>query len=89
MPKIDREMKNGATGMADDTTQRLLDAEAHRKSYNAIMKTGGQVAAPLCLALGMFFTNLVMRNGLITAVVVSVITFFVAYFIVKTFFSSH
>ncbi|MEQ1932243.1 MAG: hypothetical protein ABL957_17165 [Parvularculaceae bacterium] len=73
--------------MADDTAQRLMDAEEHRRSYVGVMKATGEVGVPFCLALGVFFTNLVMRNGVGIALVAGVITYLLVFFVVKTFFS--
>lgn len=73
--------------MADDTAQRALDAEEHKKTYDSVMRATGEFGVPFCLALTMFFTNLVMANGIGTAVIFSVITYFAVFFIVKAFFS--
>jgi hypothetical protein len=73
--------------MADDAAQRLMDAEEHRRSYVGIMKATGEVAVPLCLGLGAFFTNLVMRNGIGVALVAGILTYLHVFFVVKTFFS--
>ena len=73
--------------MADDTAQRLEDAEEHRRTYSAIMKASGEIGVPFCLALTVFFTNLVMANGILTALVGAVVTYIAVYFIVRTFFS--
>lgn len=77
----------GRFTMADDNTQRLMDAEEHRKTYVAIMKATGEIAVPFCLGLGALFTNLVMRNGLGAALVAGVVTYLLAFFIVRTFFA--
>ncbi len=73
--------------MAEDSAQRLMDAEEHRRSYVAIMKATGEVAVPFTMALGVFFTNLVMRNGIGIALVAGVLTYLLVFFVVKTFFS--
>ncbi|MEE2691838.1 MAG: hypothetical protein VX640_09905 [Pseudomonadota bacterium] len=73
--------------MAQDAAQRTHDAEEHRKTYRAIMKASGEVGVPFCLALTVFFTNLVLANGVGTALVAAVITYLAVFFIVKTFFS--
>lgn len=73
--------------MADDAAQRLMDAEEHRRSYVGIMKATGEVGVPFCLALGAFFTNLVMRNGIGIALVAGILTYLLVFFVVKTFFS--
>jgi threonine/homoserine efflux transporter RhtA len=77
----------GRRGMADDTAQRVMDAEEHRRTYEAVMKVSGEIAVPFCLALCAMFTNLVMRNGLGVALVAGVITYLIAFFVVRTFFS--
>lgn len=77
----------GANDMADDSAQRLMDAEEHRRSYTAIMKAASEVAVPFSLALGAFFTNLVMRNGVGTALVAGILTYLLVFFVVRTFFS--
>lgn len=73
--------------MTDDAIQRANDAEEHRKSYEAIMRAGSQVGVPFSMALTMFFTNLVMANGIGVALVASVVTYLFVFFVVKTFFS--
>lgn len=73
--------------MADETAQRLADAEEHRRSYKAIMKVSGEVGVPAALALTVFFTNLVMANGVLIALVGGVITYLFVFFVVRTFFS--
>lgn len=77
-----------AQDMAAHTdAQRVQDAEEHRKTYQAIMKASGEVGVPFSLALTMFFTNLVLANGVGVALVAAVITYLAVFFIVKTFFS--
>ncbi|NWG70202.1 MAG: hypothetical protein HXY23_01135 [Parvularculaceae bacterium] len=73
--------------MADDAAQRLMDAEEHRRSYTAIMKATGEVGVPFCMALAVFFTNLVIRNGVGVALVAGILTYLLVFFVVKTFFS--
>jgi hypothetical protein len=73
--------------MADDSAQKLLDAEEHRRTYVAIMKASGEIAVPFFLALAVFFTNLVIRNPVWIALVGGIITYLVAFFIVRTFFA--
>lgn len=73
--------------MTDDTAQQLRDEEEHRKSYNAIMKASGEIGVPFCLALTVFFTNLVMANGIWLALFAGVITYVFAFFVVRIFFS--
>ncbi|HMP63649.1 MAG TPA: hypothetical protein PKA17_11365 [Phenylobacterium sp.] len=73
--------------MAQETAQRAQDAEEHRKTYQAIMKASGEVAVPFSLALTVFFTNLVLANGIGLALVAGVITYLFVFFVVKMFFS--
>lgn len=73
--------------MADDTAQRMADAEEHRKSYKAIMKASGEIGVPFALALTVFFTNLVMANGIWVALAGAVVTYIFVFFVVRTFFS--
>lgn len=73
--------------MADETAQRLQDAEEHRKSYEQIMKFSAEVGVPASLGLTAFFTNLVMANGIGVAFVSFVATYLFVYFVVRAFFS--
>ena len=73
--------------MADEAAQRTSDAEQHRRTYKAIMKASGEVGVPLSLALTMFFTNLVLANGVPTAFLAGVLTYVGVLFVVKMFFS--
>lgn len=73
--------------MADETAQSVLDAEEHRKTYVRIMKATGEVGVPFCLGLAVFFTNLVIHNGLGLALVAFVFTYLLVWFVVRTFFS--
>ncbi|MEO1251722.1 MAG: hypothetical protein AAFW81_05180 [Pseudomonadota bacterium] len=73
--------------MADDAIQRAQDAEEHRKSYEAIMKASAEIGVPFALALTMFFTNLVMANGIPVSIIAGVAVYVAVYFIVKMFFS--
>ncbi len=75
--------------MADDTIQRVHDAEEHRKSYNAIMKASTEIGVPFSLALAMFFTSLVMANGVLLSIVLGVAVYVFAHVVVKVFFSHH
>ena len=73
--------------MTDETLQRAQDAEEHRKSYEGIMKASAEIGVPFCLALTMFFTNLVMANGIWLALFAGVAVYVLVFLIVKTFFS--
>jgi hypothetical protein len=72
--------------MTDDTIQRVEDAEEHRRSYAGIMRASTEIGVPFALGLTMFFTQLVLGNG-IFALVAGIATYVVIYFIVKLFFS--
>ncbi len=73
--------------MTDDAIQRSEDAEEHLKSYKAIMKAGSEIGVPFSLALTMFFTSLVMANGIWLSLLLGVITYVFVHFVVKAFFS--
>lgn len=73
--------------MSDNSAQRLEDAEENRKAYEAVMKVGAEFGVPFALALTMFFTNLVMANGVVMAFFAGAITYVAVYVIVKMFFS--
>lgn len=73
--------------MADNAMQRAADAEQNRKTYQAVMKFSAEVGVPFCLGLSMFFTQLVLANGIGVALVTGVIVHIAVYIIVKLFFS--
>lgn len=73
--------------MSDDNAQASADAENNRKTYEAVMRASSEVGVPFSMALTMFFTNLVMANGLVTAFVAALVTHVLVYVIVKMFFS--
>jgi hypothetical protein len=73
--------------MADEAAQRLADAEEHRRTYKGIMKATGEVGVPFALALTVFFTNLVLANGVGVALAGGVITYLFVFFVVRTFFA--
>jgi len=73
--------------MTNDAIQRTQDAEEHLKSYKAIMKAGSEIGVPFSLALTMFFTSLVMVNGIWLSLFLGVITYVFSFFVVKAFFS--
>jgi hypothetical protein len=75
--------------MADDTIERVHDAEEHRKSYNAIMKASTEIGVPFSMALASFFTSLVMANGVLLSIVLGVAVYVFAHVVVKVFFSHH
>ncbi len=71
----------------DDAKQRTADAEEHRKIYKGIMKASTEVGVPLCMGLAMFFTQLVMANGLGVAVISFAGVYIFAWWVVRTFFT--
>lgn len=73
--------------MTDDAVQRTDDAEAHRKSYAAIMKASTEIGVPFSLALTMFFTSLVLANGVLTSILLGVVVYVLSHLTVKLFFS--
>ena len=73
--------------MTDETLQRAQDAEEHRKAYEAVMKVSAEFGVPFSLALTMFFTNLVMANGVVMAFFAGVAVYIFVYVVVKLFFS--
>jgi len=73
--------------MTDETTQRLHDAEEHRRSYEAIMRASAEIGVPFAMALAMFFTSLVMANGIWVSLFAGVAVYLFVFFVVKMFFS--
>ena len=78
--------------MADDAAHRAIDANSadsqeNKRTYDAFMHAYSEIGVPFAIALTMFFTNLVMRNGILTAVVAAVVTYLLVFFVVKAFFS--
>lgn len=73
--------------MADNAMQRAADAEQNRKTYQAVMRFSAEVGVPFCLALGMFFTQLVMANGIGVAAVAGILVYVATFIVVKLFFS--
>ena len=71
----------------DEAAQRRLDAEGNRRTYEAVMRASSEIGVPFVVALTMFFTNLVMANGVGVALAVAVVTYFFVFFVVKAFFS--
>ncbi|MGF1543902.1 MAG: hypothetical protein ACFB00_05295 [Parvularculaceae bacterium] len=64
-----------------------IDPGDHRRTYQAVMRASAEVGVPFVLALTMFFTNLVMANGLAVALIAAVATYLFVFFVVKAFFS--
>lgn len=73
--------------MTDETLQRAQDAEEHRQAYEAVMKVSAEFGVPFALALTMFFTSLVMANGIWVSLFAGVGVYVFVYLIVKLFFS--
>lgn len=73
--------------MADNAMQRVADAEQNRRTYQSVMKFSAEVGVPFCLGLSMFFTQLVMANGVGAALVGGVLVYVAVYIVVKLFFS--
>ncbi|MEM9705413.1 MAG: hypothetical protein AAF850_04980 [Pseudomonadota bacterium] len=73
--------------MANENNENTLDAEQNRQTYDAVMRVAGSIGVPFSLALTMFFTNLVLANGIGLSIVAAVITYLAVFFIVKAFFS--
>lgn len=73
--------------MAEEQVQRAMDADEHRKTYSSVMRASAEVGVPFSLALTMFFTNLVLANGIGVALVAAVVTYLAVFMIVKAFFS--
>lgn len=76
-----------AMATVDEARQKEQDAEQHRKIYKGIMKAGGEVGVPASLALAMFFTQLVLANGILVAFASFVAVYVFVWWIVRTFFS--
>ncbi len=73
--------------MVEETVKPALDAEDHRKTYGAVMRVSSEIGVPFSLALTMFFTNLVLANGIGVALAAAILTYFAVFFVVKAFFS--
>lgn len=75
--------------MTDEATQRLEDAEEHKKSYEGIMGAATEVGVPGALGLTMMFTSLVMANGVLLSILAGVAVYIISHIIVKVFFAHH
>ncbi|MEO0696779.1 MAG: hypothetical protein AAFY84_11840 [Pseudomonadota bacterium] len=73
--------------MADDLTQRAIDAEENQKTYQSVMRVSAEIGVPFSLALTMFFTNLVLANGVGAALIAAIVVYVFVFFVVKAFFS--
>ncbi|NNE41094.1 MAG: hypothetical protein HKN14_09290 [Marinicaulis sp.] len=73
--------------MTEDSAQRVKDAEEHVESYNSIMKAATEFGVPASLGLAMFFTSLVMANGVFLSLFLGIAVHIFSFFVVRTFFS--
>ena len=73
--------------MTDETMQKVQDAEEHQRSYQGIMTASAEIGVPLAMALTMFFTSLVMANGIFLSIFAGVFVYVFVHFVVKIFFS--
>ncbi|MHA7873170.1 MAG: hypothetical protein ACX939_12540 [Hyphococcus sp.] len=73
--------------MTDEATQRIQDAEEHRRSYETIMGACTEIGVPAASGLTTFFTSWVMENGFLLSLVAGIAVYLFTFFIVKTFFS--
>ncbi len=75
--------------MTDEATQRLHDAEEHKKSYDGIMGAATEVGVPAALGLTTMFTSLVMANGVVMSILAGVVVYIFSHVVVKMFFAHH
>lgn len=73
--------------VSDNHDGDILDPEEHRQTYEGVMRASGEIGVPFSLALTMFFTNLVLANGVGVALIAAIATYIAAFFIVRAFFS--
>jgi len=75
--------------MSDESMQRAKDAEEHRRDYDQIMTATAstEIGVPFSMALAVFFTSLVMANGIWVSLFAGVATYVFAHLVVKIFFS--
>lgn len=73
--------------MVDEAKQRAADADEHRKIYKGIMKASAEVGVPFCMGLAMFFTQLVLANGIGVALLSFVGVYLLVWWVVRTFFT--
>ncbi|MEM1396095.1 MAG: hypothetical protein AAF742_02620 [Pseudomonadota bacterium] len=73
--------------MSEQVVESNPDSESQRRTYEAVMRFSSQFGVPFAIALTMFFTNLVMGNGVQIAIVAAIATHLFVFFIVKAFFS--
>lgn len=73
--------------MSENAGGPAADDEAHRQTYQAVMRFSSEFGVPFAMALTMFFVNLVLANHWTIALVAGIATYFFVYFVVKAFFS--
>ncbi|MEO0398740.1 MAG: hypothetical protein AAF224_04880 [Pseudomonadota bacterium] len=83
--------------MADNAASRSItpgaldatgsDSDENKNTYETFIRAYSEIGVPFAIALTMFFTNLVMANGVIVAVLAAVVTYLFVFFVVKAFFS--
>lgn len=71
----------------DEAKQRAADAEEHRRIYQGIMKKSAEIGVPFSLALTMFFTQLVLANGMFVAILSFVGVYLFVWWVSRTFFT--
>lgn len=71
----------------DNMTSSNNDSEMNKNTYDAIMGFGTKHGVSLAAALAVFFTSLVMANGLIGSFLAAVVVYIFSFVIVKSFFS--
>ena len=73
--------------MAENAMQRAVDAEQNKRTYDGVMRFSAEFGVPFCLALAMFFTQLVLANGIGTAFIAGLVVHVLSFVVVKLFFS--
>lgn len=73
--------------MTENLEQNVTDAEANKATYRAVMRVSAEFGVPFSLGLTMFFTQLIMASGIMTAFVSGIVTAIAVLVIVKMFFS--
>ncbi len=75
-----------AMATVDEAQRKSEDAEEHRKIYKGVMKASAEVGVPLTMGLAMFFTQLVLANGIGVAFISFVGVYVFVWWVAKTFF---
>ncbi|MEM6413936.1 MAG: hypothetical protein AAF720_04695 [Pseudomonadota bacterium] len=70
-----------------DESQARSDSQENQLTYETFMRAYSEIGVPFAIALTVFFTNLVMANGVMVALIAAAATYLFVYFIVKAFFS--